>query len=242
MKLTCLGVHGPFPPANGATSGYLVDCGDTLIQMDLGSGTLAALTARTAPEGLTAILLTHWHYDHCCDMLPLIYRLEAMAAQGQAPLDVYAPVDEKSPVRRAVQACGAIRLHDVAPGDCLTLGQVTVKVYRARHPVPAVMLRLTGEGRILCYTGDTNETAGLDEFARDADVLLADGLFPEAVWTEAKPHLSAQRAARLAADAGAKRLIITHLNPTIDPEGLLREARAIRKDAVLAERGATYAV
>ena len=85
MELTVLGMNGPFPAPGGATSGYLLCAGETRIQLDLGSGTLAALTARTAPEGLTALLLSHWHYDHCNDVLPLIYRLEAVA---EKPLHV----------------------------------------------------------------------------------------------------------------------------------------------------------
>ena len=112
MKLTILGMNGPFPAAGGCTSGYLVTAGDAAIALDLGSGCLGQLTRLTAPEGLEALLLTHWHYDHCADVLPLIYRLEACA---DAPVHIYAPVDESSLVRQAVQKCSKIILHDVAP-------------------------------------------------------------------------------------------------------------------------------
>ena len=44
MKLHVLGVNGPFPESNGATSGYLLEVDDTtLIQLDLGSGVLSIL-------------------------------------------------------------------------------------------------------------------------------------------------------------------------------------------------------
>ena len=59
MKLHILGVNGPFPESNGATSGYLLEAGETLIQFDLGSGVLARLTALTAPEFLSALFLSH---------------------------------------------------------------------------------------------------------------------------------------------------------------------------------------
>lgn len=237
MELTVLGMNGPFPAPGGATSGYLLAAGDARIQLDLGSGTLAALTAITAPEHLTALVLSHWHYDHCSDVLPLIFRLEALAEE---PLHVYGPKDESSLVRQAVQACGKMVLHDIAPGDQLDLGGVTLTVFEARHPVPAVMLRLSAEGKTLCYTGDTNTVDGLTDFARNATLLLADGLFPEAVWAEGKPHLSAVLAAELARDAGVKRLVITHFNPTIDPVGLVSEARTIRPDVLRARRGDVY--
>ena len=237
MELTVLGMNGPFPAPGGATSGYLLSEGETRIQFDLGSGTLANLTALTAPEKLTALLLSHWHYDHCSDVLPLIFRLEATAEQ---PLHVYAPVDEKSLVRQAVQGCAKMVLHDVAPGDNLLLGDVEVSVHQARHPVPAVMYRATAGSKVLCYTGDTNTVDGLTEFAQGATLLLADGLFPEQAWGEGKPHLSAVLAAKLAQEAQVKRLVITHLNPLIDPVGLISEARAVRSDVLRARVGDTY--
>ena len=242
MQLTCLGVNGPFPAPEGATSGYLVMQGETRLQLDMGSGVFAALTERTPPEELTAVLLSHWHYDHCSDMLPLIYRMESLVVQGVEPLDVYGPLDKRSLVRQALLASPAFRVHDVQPGDVLRLGEVEVKVGLARHPVPAVMFRLEAEGRSLCYTGDTNEVDGLVEFARGCDLLLADGLFPQAAWSTAKPHLSAAMAAALARNAQAGKVVITHLNPAIDGTGLLKEARAVRQDAVLAQRFATYTV
>lgn len=238
MKLTVLGCNGPFPAPGGATSGYLVQAGETCIQLDMGSGVLSAMTGYTAPETLTALILSHWHYDHACDVLPLLYRLEAMGK----PLHIYAPVDEKSPIRQAVMQCSMATLHDIAPGDELNLNGVQVQVFKARHPVPAVMLRLTNGASTLCYTGDTNTVEGLETFAQGADLLLADGLFTTDLWAENKPHLSAAQVAQLAKDADAAQVIITHTNPTIDPETLLKEARSVRQDAKLAERFRCYQV
>ncbi len=237
MKLTILGNNGPFPAPGGATSGYLLTAGNTSLMLDMGSGTLANLTGRMAPEGLTAVVLSHWHFDHCSDVLPLSYRLSP-----DAPLHVYAPVDDASPVRAVVQDSPCFVLHDVHPGDALSLGDVQAQVFAARHPVPAVMFRFTDGARTLCYTGDTNTVPHLAEFARGADLLLADGLFPEAMWAEGKPHLAAAQVAALAAEEKVGQVIITHLNPLIDPATLLKEARAHFIDATLSEMGRTYEV
>jgi ribonuclease BN (tRNA processing enzyme) len=239
MRLTILGMNGPFPAPGGATSGYFLAAGESYIALDMGSGVLARLTALTPPEELTALLLTHWHYDHCADVLPLIYRLEACATK---PLHIYAPVDESSLVRKAVQACGKIVLHDIAPGQTFHVGEMQVTAFTARHPVPAVMYRIQAQGKTFCYTGDTNTVEALADFARGADLLLADGLFTDSTWAESKPHLSATHVAQLAKDADVRRFVITHLNPAIDPETLLREARAIRIDALLARAGDSYEV
>ncbi len=238
MRLTILGMNGPYPAPKSACSGYLVAAGDTKIQLDLGTGTLSALTALTPPETLTALVFSHWHFDHCSDALPLIFRLADHAKDR--PLPVYGPVDDASPVRQALAHCPQVALHDLHAGDTVTLGDVRLTAFEARHPVPALMVRLCDGTSTLCYTGDTNTTDALPAFAKDADLLLADGLFTAQLWAEGKPHLSAQLVAELARDAQAKKLIITHLNPSIDPAALLKEARSIYPHAVLAQCGDVY--
>lgn len=240
MKLTILGNNGPFPAAEGACSGYLVSCGDTRLQLDMGTGVLAALTARTDPAALTAILMSHWHFDHCSDLLPLMYRAQAAVAAGRPPIPVYGPRDDRSPVRRIVQEDHCFQLTDVAPGDSLSIGGITVRVGEARHPVTAVMYRLEDGKHSLCYTGDTNTIPGLANFVRGADLLLADGLFTRALWTEQKPHLSAALCGELAAEAGVGQLVVTHLNPNIDPAALLSEARESFPRVTLSRRGEVY--
>ena len=236
MRLTVLGCQGPFPGPGGATSGYLAETEKEAVALDLGSGCLAELMRYRAPERLTALVFSHWHHDHCADALPLLYRLQAKGAV----LDVWGPEDESSPVFSQLRREACVRLHILAPGDTAVLGEkgeITLRAWGARHPVPALLLRLEGEGKALCYTGDSNTTPPLAEFAREADLLLADGLFPERLWGEGKPHLSARLAAELAREAGAKQLVITHLNPELDPAELLEEARRVFPGAVLAERG-----
>ena len=76
MKLTVLGCNGPYPAAGGACSGYLLEAENTRVLLDCGTGVLAALPARMAPEELDAVVLSHLHYDHMSDMLPLIYRMQ----------------------------------------------------------------------------------------------------------------------------------------------------------------------
>lgn len=237
MKLTILGMNGPFPAANGACSGYLLQHEGHCVQLDMGTGVLGALSALTAPEELDALVFSHWHFDHCSDVLPMIYRMEGPVKNGHAPLDVYGPVDENSAMRSIVAKSPCFRLHDIAPGDSLQLAGMTMKVAPARHPVPAVMLRFEAAGKSLCYTGDTNTLDSIPDFIRGTDLLLADGLFTSAMWAEEKPHLSAAHCAGLAAQNGISRLVITHLNPTVDPGTLLKEARASFPKAELAARG-----
>jgi ribonuclease BN (tRNA processing enzyme) len=233
MKLHLLGVNGPFPESNGATSGYLLEAGDALFQFDLGSGVLGRLTALTAPESVTALFLSHWHFDHAADVPVLMYRLEAM----KQVLPVYAPEDPDSALFRLVSAAACFDLRIVKSGDRLSLGEAEITVTAARHPVPAVGYRVFCEGKTFGYTGDTNTLPSLAKDFRGCDLLLADGLFPASVWAENKPHLSAGLAARLAEEASVGQLVITHLNPVFPPEALLKEARSVHRETGIARPG-----
>ena len=233
MKLHLLGINGPFPESGGATSGYLLEAGESLFQFDLGSGVLGRLTALTAPESVTALFLSHWHFDHAADVPVLMYRLEAM----KQVLPVYAPEDADSSFFRLVSSVACFDLKILKSGDRLSLGGAEITVNAARHPAPAIGFQVSCEGKTFGYTGDTNTLPSLAKDYRGCDLLLADGLFPASVWTEDKPHLSAELAARLAEDAGARQLVITHLNPVFPPEALLKEARFLHRDTRIARAG-----
>ena len=233
MKLHLLGVNGPFPESGGATSGYLLETPDSLLQFDLGSGVLGRLTSLTAPESVTALFLSHWHFDHVADIPVLMYRLEAM----KQVLPVYAPEDEDSALFRTVSAAACFDLNVIHAGDRLKTGSTEITVTDARHPVPAVGFRVSCGGKVFGYTGDTNTLPSLKEDYKGCDLLLADGLFPSSVWTEDKPHLSAELAGRLAEEAGIGHLVISHLNPVFPCKTLLQEARSVHQNTRIAQAG-----
>lgn len=229
MKLTILGCNGPFPAPGGPCSGYLLEQGDTRVLLDCGTGVLAALTALLPPESLNAVVLSHLHYDHMSDMLPLIYRM-----QGKGRLPVYAP-SAPAPVRALL--ADAFDLRDIGEGG--TIGGLRMRAFPVRHPVPCFATRFEAEGISFCYTGDTNTCEGLADFAKDSDLLLIDACFTASQWAEGKPHLSAALAAKAAKEAKARRLVLTHFTPGSDPEALRTEASAVFPGAELARPGLT---
>lgn len=95
----------------------------------------------------------------------------------------------------------------------------TIRWEAVRHTVEAYAVRLEHEGRSLVYTGDTGVCESIERLARGADVLLAEATFPERLREAGTTfvHLSGVRAGRLAAKAGAGRLLLTHFFPCTDP-------------------------
>lgn len=237
MKLTILGNNGPFPGAGGACSGYLLssDSGSTHVLIDCGTGTLANLSRHIAWDDLTAVILSHLHFDHMSDMLPMQYALQFHPRQGG--LNVYAP--EAPAAVRALLDTPCYALHSMQD---VQIGEISFRFMPVRHPVECYALRAECDGKVFAYTGDTNTLPGLEGFLQGADVLLADAGLSSEHWKESAPHLSAQLCASLAEQACAKTLLLTHLNPRYTPKQLEAEARLLRPDARFVAIGESYQI
>ena len=235
MQLTILGNNGPFPAPNGACSGYLLesDSGDTRVLIDCGPGVLARLMDLGGPAALDAVLLSHLHYDHMSDMLPMQYALQFNPRPK--PLPVYAP-----DAPEAVHALLKAPCFDLWEAEDVTIGEMRVSFTPARHPVPTNAIAVECDGRRFVFTGDSNQDALVELFCEGADLLLADCGLSSADHKFTAPHYSARHCGELARNTKSKRLLLTHLNPKYDPQALLKEAREACPTAELAELGATY--
>lgn len=65
-------------------------------------------------------------------------------------------------------------LHEFIPGARFEIGPFEVATRVLPHWVPNAGIRLTADGGLLAYTGDTGPCRDIADPARDADVLIAD--------------------------------------------------------------------
>jgi ribonuclease BN (tRNA processing enzyme) len=245
MRVNVLGYFSPYPPPDGAGPGYLLEHGGEKVLLDCGSGVVSRLgTMCNFRKGeLSAVILSHLHPDHFCDLLVLRYaHFRSMLERGVGPLKVYAP--DKPELERAVIAHQSLDIHTIAPGDLLSLGSLDVSFFPTNHPYPCCGMRIESGGKILVYTGDTAWDANLVDHCRQADLLMVEASFLEADKGENVPrHMSALDCGTLAERSKAKRLLLTHFWPEYDPEELRREAaKAYAGDIILAGRGLSVEV
>ncbi|HEY6947858.1 MAG TPA: ribonuclease Z, partial [Gemmatimonadales bacterium] len=122
----------------------------------------------------------------------------------------------------------------------------TVELPDGRRVGPADLVGQPRRGRTVVYTGDTRPSPSVVEAARGADLLIHDATFGEEERARAVEtgHSTAAQAAEVAREAGARRLVLTHISPryTRDAPELLAEAKAVFPESVVARDGLTLEV
>jgi ribonuclease Z len=115
-----------------------------------------------------------------------------------------------------------------------------------RTVAPADLVGEPRRGRTVVYSGDTRPHLPLIEAARSADLLVHEATFGGDELERAREtgHSTAAEAARVAAEAGVRRLVLTHISPRYgrDAAELLAEARAIFPETIIARDGLTIDV
>ena len=253
-----VGCAGSFPSPDSPASCYLVDADDDRgrtwrIVLDLGSGALGPLQRYTALEALDAVVLSHLHPDHINDVCGLYVALHyAPGRPPPPPVSLYGPPGTAERIRQAYGGDPAgldatFDVRELADGVPVGLGPITVTPYRVEHPIEAYGVRVEHHAgpraAVLAYTGDTDTCQGLVPLAKGADLLLAEASFQEGRDLDRGVHLTGLRAGQLGADAGCRRLVLTHIPVWTDPAVVLAEARSVFPGAIeTAHPGATYLV
>ena len=111
---------------------------------------------------------------------------------------------------------------------------------------PAELVGPARPGRTVVISGDTRPHAALIAAAKGADLLVHEATFGEDERERAVEtgHSTAREAAQVAAEAGVRRLVLTHISAryTRDAPELLAEAQALFAETVVARDGLTVEV
>ena len=235
MELTVLGCSGSYgAPAGGACSGYLLRTPGAVLWLDCGNGTLVNLQRHAAMEDLTALVITHWHPDHCAD----VYGLHVLFKYGlgRTGFPVFAPEGTEARLATLVDGDwgGAFDWSAVGDGDAVTVADCGLRFSRTAHPPPTMAVEVSADGKRLVYTADTGPAWSVEAFAPGADLVLSEATFQRDNESSGI-HLSARDAGEAARAAGARRLMLTHLWPGLDPNASVVEgSEAFGREVLLA--------
>jgi ribonuclease BN (tRNA processing enzyme) len=216
-----------------------VRAGGANIWMDCGNGTLVALQRETDIAELDAVVITHTHPDHCVD----IYGLHVLNKYGldRCGLSVFAPIGAAEQLSALVRGDwgGTFEWHAMADGDAADVRAARLRFSQTDHPVTTLAVEISAADKRLVYTSDTGPGWSPEVFGPAADLVLSEATYLHED-IHAPIHLSARQAGEAASAARAKRLVLTHLWPTIDPvASAIEGSEAFGSEVALAAPGAT---
>ena len=247
LQVLLIGTGYPRPDPNRAGPSTAIVAGGKWFLVDAGRGATMRIAATDLEyKNLGAVFVTHFHSDHTAG-LPDLFDTSWQFGRKSTPLQLYGPPGTKRLAdamllffhddihyRRDLlekhPAAGArIETHIVREGVVYDDGTVRVIAFPVDHaPVaPAVGYRFESRGEVVVVSGDTRPCPALLKYAKGADILVQEAYLPEWFDKVDTPevaarlkhyHTSAEEAGELAAKAGVKTLVLTHLIPGKDEE------------------------
>jgi ribonuclease Z len=205
----------------------------SLVLVDCGSNPLTKLPRFGIHyENVADMILTHFHPDHVSGVPILLMQMWLLGRKN--PLQVYGLHHCLSRVEDMMVAFAVktwpgffpVHFHRVPErDDMLVLDNDDFRItsWPTRHFIPTIGLRIEVKttGTVVGYSCDTEPIPNIVALAQDADLLLHESA------GAGFGHSSAAQAGEIAAEAGARRLMLIHYNVwNTDPHPLIEEARA----------------
>jgi ribonuclease BN (tRNA processing enzyme) len=211
VKLTVVGCSPAWPNPGGAHSGYLLEHGPGRLLVDCGPGVLARLRRSEDWPRIDAIAITHFHLDHCGDLVAWLWGHLHVVNGGSPAPDLWLPPGGSGDLANLASRFDEVfAIREYAEGETFDAAGFSITPRAVSHYTqPTYGLRIEADGRVLAFSADTGPTPALIELARDADLFLCEATLDEPE-TGQRGHLAASEASNAALLANAKRLLLVH--------------------------------
>lgn len=246
MKVTFLGTNGWYDTETGNTVSVLIESSRHYIILDAGFGFYKAKYYLKEDKPVL-LFISHLHLDHVIGLHTLpIFKVP----QG---IDIYLPKAMERPLRGFLKRPFTtpmlllpvkIRFHDALKRNA---GPFDFEAAPLRHSVPCYGYRFILDGASVTYCTDTGPCANLKRLAKGADLLITECAMAPGDKGVNLFHITPERAARVAAEACAKKLALFHFDPGKYPSFAEREeaeraARRIFPETTAARDGTAFAL
>ena len=258
FSITTLGTASARPVVNRNQSAHAVRLHGRLFLIDCGEGTQLQLKRHGISKArLDNVLISHLHGDHVFGIFGL---LSTMALDGRtAPLFIYAPRDFASLLKFFLAHFGEgvkypithVPLTMKEPCDIISFPNCRVEAFPLRHKIDCYGFRIHGrmakmpEERwaSIAYVSDTAVFPEEASWLQGTDLIYHEATFADEHIDLAHRmfHSTAREAARVAAAAGAGRLVLGHYSSRYPDLTLLQDqAREVFPETYLASDGSIF--
>lgn len=232
MKLIVLGSGTCVPSAERNAPGYYLEIGDKHILVDCGSGTGRQIArAGRSIKNIDCVFISHTHPDHVADLLPILHALISTPGYvREKELHIFGPDGMNyfyyrcvSPMLREPEGF-RIRVHEIE--GTTDMEDFQVSTVKTIHSFNSIAYRISRGSKSVVLTGDCALDEGIVALSRGTDLLVVDCSFPDGLKVEG--HLTPRECGMLAKNAGAKKVILSHIYPTDFPDEVrIDECRAV---------------
>jgi len=189
--------------------------------IDIGEGALFRLSeAKESYREIDRIFVSHTHPDHIGALVPLLLALNYTPGfKRRKPLFIYGPDNVWEYLRMRLDFAPYLKcdfplefipcfhMSEVKIGDCL------LKTEKMEHFEPTLGFRWNIGDKVVVYGSDGALSDALIELSLNADLLILESSYPKN-----KPgpgHLTTFEAGKVAAEAGARKLLLSHFYPEV---------------------------
>jgi ribonuclease BN (tRNA processing enzyme) len=216
MQVTFLGTNGWYDTATGNTPCVLIETDGAFIVLDAGFG-FVKVKDIVRSEKSVFLFITHLHLDHLIGLhtLPLFKFKQGISIYaGRKELGLIRSFLKRPFTTPPLLLPIKLKFCDIAKPGKLPFEFEYAKL---RHSVPCYGYRFTAGGATVTYCTDTGLCSNLRRLAKDADLLIAESAMAPGDASHNLFHITPETAARVAAEAGAKRLALFHFDPAKYP-------------------------
>src|SRR5918997_5172890 len=252
VEITVVGSGTVAPRPERRQSCVVVEAGGEMLVFDLGAGAVRGMVAAGLdPFATERVFFTHFHPDHTLDAANLLFAMNYGTYEPRTrPLHVTGPEPFEKFWASILEVWGEwmeggfpIRTGEL-PHTCdspLELAGCRLTWAPAAHRPESIAYRLDGESGSFVCTGDTEYSPSVVELARGADTLLIESSFPDEA--PVPGHLTPSDTARIASEAGARRVILTHIYPAANDLDLVSKiGRGYGGEVIIAEDGLKFSL
>jgi ribonuclease BN (tRNA processing enzyme) len=222
--LTIVGCGDAFGSGGRTNTCFFLETAKAKLLIDCGASALPALKGRGIPlNDIDGVVLSHLHGDHFGG-LPFLLLDARFLGKRDKPLLIAGSPGTRERLTAAMEvffpkSSGSKwnfdwRVEEIAVGvetDVLGHRLITAEVIH-RSGAPSTALRLSDGDKTFAYSGDTEWTDALLPVARNADLFICECYAYAGTLTG---HMSWEVLKSRLGDLGAKRTMITHMNPTM---------------------------